>query len=91
MPEYFESLDIHIAGLIVSSYSWEHSHWCAEKSLADWLRLKNVPAMFGVDTRALTKKIRELGAVLGRIDVNTDKGLPQEIIFVDPNQRNLLE
>jgi carbamoyl-phosphate synthase small subunit len=91
LPEYFESLDIHIAGLIVSSYSWEHSHWCAEKSLADWLRLKNVPAMFGVDTRALTKKIRELGAVLGRIDVNTDKGLPQEIIFVDPNQRNLVE
>jgi carbamoylphosphate synthase small subunit len=69
LPTYFESKEIHIAGLVVSSYSWEHSHWAAHKSLAKWLKEKNVPGMYGVDTRALTKKIREVGALLGNIIV----------------------
>ena len=69
LPKYFESNDIHIAGLVVSSYSWEHSHWAAQKSLAKWLSDNNIPAVYGVDTRALTKKIREFGALLGRIEV----------------------
>lgn len=69
LPKYFESNDIHIAGLVVSSYSWEHSHWAAQKSLSKWLSDNNIPAVYGVDTRALTKKIREFGALLGRIEV----------------------
>ena len=69
LPKYFESSTIHIAGLIVSSYSWEHSHWAAQKSLSEWLCDNNIPAMYGVDTRALTKKLREHGSMLGRIEV----------------------
>jgi len=69
LPKYFESNGIHIAGLVVSSYSWEHSHWAAQKSLSKWLSDNNIPAVYGVDTRALTKKIRECGALLGRIEV----------------------
>ena len=68
LPVHFESRNIHIAGLIVSSYSWEHSHWTARSSLASWLKKHNVPAMYGVDTRALTKKIRDAGAFLGKIE-----------------------
>ena len=59
LPKYFESSEIHIAGLVVSSYSWEHSHWAAQKSLSKWLNDNNVPAIYGVDTRALTKSLRE--------------------------------
>ena len=69
LPKFFESREIHIAGLIVSSYSWEHSHWAAHKSLATWLKENNIPAIYGVDTRALTIKIRDAGAMLGSVVV----------------------
>ena len=69
LPEYFESNQIHIAGLVVSSYSWEHSHWAAHKSLAKWLKDNNIPGIYGVDTRALTMKIRSIGALLGNLVV----------------------
>jgi len=69
LPRYFESGNIHIAGLVVSSYSWQHSHWAAQKSLSKWLTDHNVPALYGVDTRALTKQLRERGSILGRLQV----------------------
>lgn len=69
LPLYFESKEIHIAGLVVSSYSWEHSHWAAQKSLADWLKAYNIPAVYGVDTRHLTKTLREHGTIVGRLEV----------------------
>lgn len=68
IPAYFESSHIHIAGLVVASYSEnDFSHFLAESSLGSWLKEQNVPAMYGVDTRAMTKKIREQGSMLGRI------------------------
>jgi len=67
LPKYFESSQIHISGLVVSSYSWQHSHWAAQKSLSKWLTDNNVPALYGVDTRELTKQLREHGSILGRI------------------------
>lgn len=69
LPKFFESREIHIAGLVVSSYSWEHSHWAAHKSLAKWLKENGIPGIYGVDTRALTMKIREVGALLGNLVV----------------------
>lgn len=65
LPKYMESRQIHISGLVVSTYSWEHSHWTAQRSLAQWLEKHKVPALYGVDTRALTKKLREVGSMLG--------------------------
>jgi carbamoyl-phosphate synthase/aspartate carbamoyltransferase len=88
LPTYFESREIHIAGLVVSSYSWEHSHWAAHKSLADWLKANNVPGIYGVDTRALTMKIRETGAMCGNLIVNPPQSLTT-VEFDDPNLRNL--
>lgn len=68
IPAHFESSEIHIAGLIVSSYAGEeYSHYLATSSLGTWLKEQGVPAMYGVDTRALTKRIREHGSMLGRI------------------------
>lgn len=69
LPLFFESKEIHIAGLVVSSYSWEHSHWAAQKSLAQWLKESNIPAIYGVDTRQLTKTLREHGTILGHLAV----------------------
>ncbi|KAI1381780.1 carbamoyl-phosphate synth [Hypoxylon crocopeplum] len=67
-PAYFESSQIHIAGLVVSSYAGEEfSHHLAKSSLGTWLKEQGVPAMYGVDTRALTERIRQEGSMLGRM------------------------
>jgi len=68
LPEYFEAKTIHVAGLIVASYAGEeYSHFLAKSSLGTWLKEQNIPAIYGVDTRALTKKIRQQGSMLGRL------------------------
>ena len=68
LPAHFESSQIHIAGLITASYSGEDfSHFLATSSLGTWLKEQGVPAIYGVDTRALTKRIREEGSMLGRM------------------------
>ncbi|SPO00108.1 related to URA2 - multifunctional pyrimidine biosynthesis protein [Cephalotrichum gorgonifer] len=68
MQAYMESSSIHVAGLVAASYSGEdYSHFLAESSLGAWLKQEGVPAIYGVDTRALTKRIRTKGALLGKL------------------------
>ncbi|EFX03019.1 bifunctional pyrimidine biosynthesis protein [Grosmannia clavigera kw1407] len=68
LPAHFESSQIHVAGLVTASYSGEDfSHFLAESSLGTWLKEQGIPAMHGVDTRALTKHIRDTGSLLGRM------------------------
>lgn len=67
-PAHFESSQIHIAGLVVASYAGEdYSHFLATSSLGTWLKEQGVPAMYGVDTRALTRRISQEGSMLGRM------------------------
>lgn len=82
--EKFESEKIHIAGLVVTEYSTEYSHSEAVQSLAAWLKANKVPAISGVDTRALTKKLRERGVMLGAI------AYEKPADFIDPNRVNLV-
>ncbi len=84
--EFFESRRIQATGLIVSDYSIEHSHWQAFQSLSRWLKKYDVPALMQVDTRAVTKRLREKGSMLGKIEFN---GEPVD--FHDPNVRRLIE
>ncbi|KAJ1566129.1 hypothetical protein HK096_009707 [Nowakowskiella sp. JEL0078] len=67
LPKYFESNKIHISGLVVGLYSQQYSHYLAVSSLSDWLKEEGIPAIFGVDTRALTKRIRTRGVLLGKL------------------------
>lgn len=68
LPAHFESSQIHIAGLVTASYAGEDfSHYLATSSLGSWLKEQGVPAIYGVDTRALTKRIRTEGSMLGRM------------------------
>ncbi|KAK5129539.1 hypothetical protein LTR08_003160 [Meristemomyces frigidus] len=72
LPAHFEAAEIHIAGLVVASYAGEdYSHHLASSSLGTWLKEQNVPAVCGVDTRALTKRIRDNGSMLGRLLMQT--------------------
>jgi carbamoyl-phosphate synthase small subunit len=81
----FESENVHISGLIIADYSFQYSHWQAVASLSDWLKRHDVPGIYGIDTRALTKHLREQGTMLGKI-IKDDK----DIDFYDPNKENLV-
>ena len=83
--KFFESNALHISGLIISDYSEEYSHWNAEKSLGDWLKDHNIPGIYNVDTRKLTKMLREKGSMLGKLIIGG-----QEVEMYDPNQENLV-
>ena len=72
--------------MIISDYSFEYSHWNARESLSDWLRENDIPGIYGIDTRQLTKIIRERGVMLGKIVV---EGCDEPAEFDDPNLRNL--
>lgn len=67
IPTFMESERIHASALIVSDYSEFYSHWNANESLADWLKREKVVGITGVDTRELTKVLRENGVMMGKI------------------------
>ncbi|KAJ7904980.1 hypothetical protein B0H13DRAFT_2024205 [Mycena leptocephala] len=67
LPIAFESSKIHVAAIVIGYHSEDYSHFLANSSLGAWLKENDVPAIYGVDTRALTKKIREKGSMLGKI------------------------
>lgn len=82
----FESASIKVRALIVSSYINEYSHNDAKQSLHSWLKKEKISAIYGIDTRALTKKLRVNGVMLGKIIIDEN----QEINFEDPNKENLV-
>jgi carbamoyl-phosphate synthase small subunit len=58
-----ESWRPHVEGFVVREYSPTYSNWRATSSLADYLRKYGIPGIEGVDTRALTKHLRQAGAM----------------------------
>ncbi len=86
MSEFLESERIHCEAIICQDYSWDYSHWLAQESLADWLEREKIVGVYGIDTRALTKHLREKGSMLGKIRI----GDSNDIDFVDPNKENLI-
>jgi carbamoyl-phosphate synthase small subunit len=83
----WESSRAQVAGVLCASYSQDFSHHSAVSSLGEWLLAQEVPALTGIDTRALTKRIRVHGALLGRIEIDGEE-VPG---FLDPNARNLVD
>lgn len=84
--KYFESDKMRISALIISDYSFSYSHWNSNKSLATWLKENKIPGIYSIDTRELTKIIRERGAMLGKVIFNDT-----EVDYYDPNNDNLTE
>lgn len=80
-----ESPKAQLTGLIVCNYVDDYSHWQAHESLGAWLKAQQIPALTGVDTRALTKRLRQHGTMLGRIVINNS-----EVALKDPNLDNLV-
>lgn len=76
LATFMESERIHAEAIIVSDYSENYSHWNAVESLGDWLKREHIPGITGIDTRELTKVLREHGVMTGRIvfDDSMDNG-----------------
>ncbi len=83
LPTFMESEKIYAEAIIVSDYSEEYSHWNAVESLGDWLKREKIPGITGIDTRALTKKIREHGVMMGRIIIGGTDESDNEQLTID--------
>jgi len=85
VPEHFESAKIQASALVVSELATQYSHAAAKKSLPQWLEEQGIPCLSGIDTRALTKRLRHAGVMLGRLVAEGE-----DVALEDPNQRNLV-
>lgn len=81
---FYESEIIHVKGLIISDYSFQYSHWNAKRSLDEWLKEQQIPGIYGVDTRELTKMLREVGSLKGRFVYPDQEDVP----FLDADAVN---
>ena len=86
IPKFLESDDIHISALVACDYSQNYSHWGANQSLDDWMKQRRVPGIYGVDTRAMVRHIREKGNMLCKL-VYENRDIP----FYNPYDYNLVE
>ncbi|MCG8335712.1 MAG: glutamine-hydrolyzing carbamoyl-phosphate synthase small subunit [Proteobacteria bacterium] len=82
---YFESEKIHVQGVVITSLTRDYSHWNAIRSLEQWMIEHKIPGIEGVDTRAVTKKLRSTGTQLGKLVI---KG--RDVPFYDPDNDNLV-
>ncbi|MGL4377853.1 MAG: glutamine-hydrolyzing carbamoyl-phosphate synthase small subunit, partial [Microcoleaceae cyanobacterium] len=78
-PEDEESKGPSIRGAIARNICWKPSNWRSTESLSDYLKKHNIPGIYGIDTRALTRKIRTVGAMNGGI--STEILDPRELLI----------
>ena len=66
-PDDEESAHPHIRGAIARNICWRPSNWRSTQSFPDYLKEHNIPGIYGIDTRSLTRKLRSSGAMNGGI------------------------
>lgn len=85
LPLFFESQKIQVEAIVVSEHSEKYSHWNGYQSLDEWLKAYDIPGLYGVDTRGLTKILREQGTLLGKIITDN-----KPVDYYDPDTDNLI-
>jgi len=85
LPLFMESDKIHVSALVVNDYSPKYSHWNACESLAEWLKREHIPAITGIDTRELTKVLREHGVMMGKIIMDDEPDNVPEAAYAGVN------
>lgn len=94
LPLHYESDSIKVRGYAIHSLS-RPSHWSSDRKLEDWMEQEKVPGIKGIDTRAVTRKIRNNGTMLGLLKTS-DNEIGQEQVkaelstLTDPNNRDLV-
>ncbi|KAF1808238.1 small subunit of carbamoyl phosphate synthase [Eremomyces bilateralis CBS 781.70] len=87
---HFESPNIQAAGVVVADVALKHSHWTAVEGLSEWCAREGVPAISGVDTRAIVTYLREQGSSLARITIGEEYDADEDEAFIDPEAINLV-
>ena len=97
IPRYFESDSIKVTGLVIHELCKKPCHWTSIKTLDEWLKNENIPGIYGIDTRKLTKKFRDKGVMLGILQVcgegeelNLEELLKEVDTVPDPNLTDLV-
>lgn len=85
IPSNWESQKVQVQALIVSEESENFSHWNSFYSLDEWLKKYDVPGIYGIDTRRLTKILREHGTMLGKVQIGKEN-----IEYYNPDIDNLI-
>ncbi|KAK7472739.1 Multifunctional pyrimidine synthesis protein CAD [Stygiomarasmius scandens] len=88
-----ESQNVQCAAVVVGDVAEKFSHYAAVESLASWCKRHDVPGITGVDTRAVTRLLRDQGTTLGRLAVGSDASLPAPQVheYWDPSLENLVD
>ncbi|MFW6117000.1 MAG: glutamine-hydrolyzing carbamoyl-phosphate synthase small subunit [Thermoproteota archaeon] len=97
IPLYFESDSIQVTGLVIHELCRRPHHWASTKTLDQWLKDEDIPGIWGIDTRRLTKKLRSKGVMLGILKVceeGEQPRIPQLLKesedISDPNRTDLV-
>ena len=89
-PEDEESAKPHVKGAIARNICYKPSNWRSTQSLPNYLQKHQIPAIYGIDTRALTRKIRMFGAMNGGISTAIlDETELLEMVQAAPNMTGL--
>jgi len=87
-----ESQNIQCSAIVVGDVAEKFSHHTAVESIAAWCQRHDVPGLTGVDTRAITRLLRDQGTTLGRIAIGDDiVPTPQPNEYWDPTSENLVD
>ena len=79
-----------MSAVVVDDVAEFFSHYTAVESLAAWCKRYNVSGITGVDTRAITRLLRDHGTTLGRVAIGGDSSLlPEACQYWDPSTENL--
>jgi len=94
LPLHFESDSIKVKGYAIHSLS-RPSHWSSDRGLEDWLQKEKVPGIQGIDTRAVTRRIRTNGTMLGLLKTSDSEigleNVKEELSrLTDPNNTDLV-
>jgi carbamoyl-phosphate synthase/aspartate carbamoyltransferase len=87
LPKHFEGAKIYLRAVVIAEYSFMSSHYTAKRTLHQWLEEQGIPGIYGVDTRCLTKQLRNHGSILGKLLYGTSQ--EADIGFDNPNLLNL--
>jgi carbamoyl-phosphate synthase small subunit len=98
IPLYFESDRIQVRALAIHELCLEPYHWASTRTLDKWLSDEDIPGIYGIDTRRLTKKLRTHGVMLGTVKVceageepNLEELLTEAKSIPDPNLTDLVK
>jgi carbamoyl-phosphate synthase small subunit len=80
-----ESRKIQVSGFVVREECSEPSHYLSGQTLQDYLMINNIPGIWGVDTRAITRKLRNSGVMMGYITASKTPGQALETLQSLPN------